>query len=229
MWLPPTIDNASWVAWGRWDEPALHPGAAGTLLPSRNYTLAETPLWAKAGAVLPTRGVESAYVAVADPLVWLVVPGAGAGAGEVYEDDGVSTAHRVGNQEVQASSSDSGSSSSSSAVTTIAHAWTRADGASSGATWSATVSAANGTFDGMPASRSQCVALKGVRVLPAAAACDDGLPLRHTAPGAAPGFWLEPDAAPDVRAAGAPSPASLVIACGSLATDQPHTITATFA
>lgn len=40
--------------------------------------------------------MRGAYAAVADPLIWLVVPGAAEGAGQLHEDDGVSVAHRYG-------------------------------------------------------------------------------------------------------------------------------------
>ena len=98
---------------------------------SAEYGLGDTPVFVRAGAVVPTRTMRSAYHTTADPLVWMVAAGAAAGQGEVYEDDGESLGFKVGE----------------GAVTTLrlltAHNQLRA-----------TVSASNGTFAGMASSRA---------------------------------------------------------------------------
>ena len=199
VWLPPTgvdEEERTWVAWRTWESVG-----ASVLLPPRSYSLADgAPAFAKAGAVLPTRSMASAYAAVADPLIWVVVPHAEAGSGSLYEDDGDSVGYRYGE----------------GVLTWLDFEWTGGAAAAPGSTWRATVNGRNNTaafpgFDGMPRTRAQRVALKGVRTLPASASCG-GAALARTAPGRAPGFWLEPDADPSLDPSG-DAGKSLVLAC----------------
>ena len=156
---------------------------------------------------------------MADPLIWLVVPGAREGTGAVYEDDGDTVAYRYGE----------------GVLTWLDYSLTAGEAAGApGSAWRATVAGKNGTasfagFDGMPSARAQYVSLKGVRALPETASCN-GAPLRAAAPGDAPGFWLEPDADPGVRPG---AQKSLVLACGPLsfagASAATHVIEASWA
>jgi hypothetical protein len=184
----------------------------GGLQPARAYSLAETPVFARSGAVLPTRGMESAYSAVADPLTWLVVQGSSEGEGALYEDDGVSVAHREG----------------AGATTRFSHQTSAPPAGSAGSVFTAVTSAPNGTFEGVPTSRAQRVALKGVRALPASATCD-GQPLHATKPGGdahGRGVWLEEDVPVSVQPAGSSS--SLVVACGALKYAVEHRVEVRF-
>ena len=126
----------------------------------------------------------------ADPLVWMLAAG-GHGQGMVYEDDGDGLDFKTG-----------------SGATTVMQ-FTK-----DGKQLAATVSATNGTFDGIAATRAQWLVLHGVSKIPASASCD-GKALGPTAAGAAPGFWVvrpgveqPPDSEIMVSAA------SLVVACG---------------
>lgn len=222
VWLPPVrsdsvdgdgegaaddsrTDDATWVAWGSWEVIGGSPAVV-----YRNASLADIPVFARGGAALPMRDMMGAYSAAADPMVWLVVPGATSGGGQLYEDDGVSTDHRYGN----------------SATISFSHAWLgSAPTSSPGSRWRATISAASGRYVGMPSARQHRAALKGIRLLPKAASCD-GSPLAQSPPGSSSGFWLELDAPRDVRPAA--SDASLVLACERLNMSASHTILAQF-
>jgi hypothetical protein len=181
---------------------------------SAEYGLGDTPVFVRAGAVVPTRTMRSAYHTTADPLVWMVAAGAAAGQGEVYEDDGESLGFKVGE----------------GAVTTLrlltAHNQLRA-----------TVSASNGTFAGMASSRAHWVVVHSLGLLPSSATCD-GKAVQHTAAGVAPGYWLAPGPGGGSSAEAAPAAggenelilasASVVIACGSTPTTAGLIVTATW-
>lgn len=237
VWLPPSDNGGGcqqgWVGWNLWNEVVL-PG----LQPSREYTMAQMPVYARSGSVIPTRDMNSVYASVADPLIWVIVPcrsgnstetwnanlgnrlgkeeGSGIqsggdgggrgiasvsselsfinGQGSVYEDDGTTVSYRNGE----------------GIITTLAYTFEYGDRAT---TWSANISTAGSAFDGMPVSRGQRVALKGIRVLPRGAKCN-GETLRATKVGEAPGFWMEPDGLGGVAAGVATARNdSLVVAC----------------
>jgi alpha-glucosidase (family GH31 glycosyl hydrolase) len=92
VWLPP----------GTWFELAtsvMHTGASqsGSFL-TKAYDISETPLFARAGAVIPTvPQVDGASIATArkpyTALSFDVYPGAKSGSARVYEDDGETTAY----------------------------------------------------------------------------------------------------------------------------------------
>ena len=106
-----------------------------------------------------------------------------------------------------------------------------------------TVSAAVGAFPGMRSTRAVWLRLRGVATLPATASCA-GEALRRTAPGVAPGFWLDDDGraarrtaadaiaarlvgrAPQVTSA-AP-PADLVIACAARGVQEAYGVSVVF-
>lgn len=205
VWLPPIkMDECSWVAWGSWEVLGR-----GPVVVHRNSSLADMPVFARSGAVLPMRDMASAYLPAADPLLWLIVPGSAIGAGLLYEDDGVTVDHRYG----------------SSATTSFTHQWqgSLAPGAP-GSSWHATISATNGSYEGMPTAREHRAALKGVRRLPQTASCD-GVAITSTKVGVAPGFWMEADVPADVQPG---APFSLIFACGQLKSSIAHALVAHF-
>jgi hypothetical protein len=65
---------------------ALRPIAGPVVLKGQQFALSELPLFAMAGAVIPTQTMRRDN----GPLVWIIFPGT-AGNGSHYEDDGVST------------------------------------------------------------------------------------------------------------------------------------------
>ena len=186
-------------------------GQGPILLPPTVYTVRDTPVFAKAGSALPTRDMNSAYSAVADPLIWEVVPGATGGTGTVYEDDGVTVGHRYGE----------------GATTTFVHSSEIGSDNAEGS-WSAMISAAEGNFTGMPGARTQRVVLKGHVTRPASASCDGQALAWLADPPTNPhatGIWLEPDARPVVHPGAA---ASLVVSCGKLSTTDAHRVVLSF-
>jgi hypothetical protein len=194
-----------------------------------DYSIARTPVFIRAGAVIPTRTNDSAYLPYADPLVWALAltdtsanllpahnSSAGGmsvgGSGVLYEDDGETTAFVL----------------SGGATTTLSHTMQLTD-SSAGWKWQAAMSAANGTFEGLPGARSVWFLLRGVHSLPSAADCDGTL-LHQTAPGVAPGFWLQQDGEGAAQSAGVAAGSggrdSLVVACGKMSTAKSHTAAA---
>ena len=84
IWVPP----GTWLPWNA--SRIIHGGATGTLLQDQAYELDEIPLFAKAGAVVPTQTMAKAE---GGPLVWIVFPGAASGMGTNYDDDGNTTGY----------------------------------------------------------------------------------------------------------------------------------------
>lgn len=166
VWLPPSANG--WYDFATMSR--IHANANGCV--TRGYGLGDIPLFVRGGAVLPTRTMVSAYLSVADPLVWVVAPGANAGNGTVYEDDGDTMLFRNGQFQ----------------TTTLAYA---IDGQTT--TITLTPLHSDGGFIGAPAHRDQWVALRGFVKLPSSASCD-GSPLTLRDIGQSPGFWLDPAA-----------------------------------
>ena len=93
VWLPPS------AAWLDWSDPSGGPLVSGWQL--YNASISTVPVFARAGAVVPL--LPRAYAALPgasarqyDALTFRVFPGEASGGGQVYEDDGVSTAHLRG-------------------------------------------------------------------------------------------------------------------------------------
>ena len=81
MWVPPG-------AWVDWWQGTVHNGPAWL---SRNFSLLETPLMARAGAVIPMKALaDSAALAPVRLQLAVAYAPASAGGGLVYEDDGES-------------------------------------------------------------------------------------------------------------------------------------------
>lgn len=203
VWLPP----GEWVSWATPTDGVLK----GPIVQMAQYGLGDIPVYVRAGAVIPTRTMASAYHPAADPLVWMVAPSGGevAGQGTCYEDDGESLSFRGG----------------VSSTTTLSYTTTLAGGRQ----MSLMASASNGTFTGMAAARAQWVVLYGEAAPPASASCD-GKPLAKTAAGVAPGWWIavkSDEKAGDDNELMVEAP-SLVLACGSRPTDAPREIKATW-
>jgi hypothetical protein len=194
VWLPP----GEWVAWtsaasssaadvGRNVAPAEI--LKGPIVDTRQYSLDETPVYVRAGAVIPTRTMVSAYQTTADPLVWMVAPGTGNAKGEgvVYEDDGESLDFRdVARPELRPMAA---------ATTTLTYTtgYTKelqmSGSTRSGKTLDILVSAPNGTFQGMASTRAHWLVMYGEATPPSSASCD-GKPLTKTNAGIAPGWWI---------------------------------------
>ena len=68
----------------------IHGGKTGVVLTDLTYALSEIPLFARAGAVVPLQTMAKGD----GPLVWVIFPGATAGNGSNYEDDGNSTQYQ---------------------------------------------------------------------------------------------------------------------------------------
>jgi hypothetical protein len=82
VWIPP----GDWLPWNA--SRIIKGGTTGALLEHQMYELHEIPLFAKAGAVVPTQTMAKAE----GPLVWIVFPGA-SGTGNSYDDDGNTTGY----------------------------------------------------------------------------------------------------------------------------------------
>lgn len=188
VWLPP----GAWVAWTNATRPSavdavIDTAAAeilqGPVVDTRQYGLDETPVYVRAGAVIPTRTMSSAYQTTADPLVWIVAPGSGApkGEGVVYEDDGDSLDFR----EFSAPQL----RPKVAATTSLSYTTELLSSASGGKTVNVLVSAPNGTFEGMASARAQWLVMYGETTPPNSASCDGKL-LQNTTPGVVPGWWI---------------------------------------
>eukprot|EP01043_Picozoa_sp_COSAG02_P011949 COSAG02_NODE_449_length_22094_cov_4.917027_17_plen_331_part_00 len=225
VWLPP----GEWVAWtsaasssaadvGRNVAPAEI--LKGPIVDTRQYSLDETPVYVRAGAVIPTRTMVSAYQTTADPLVWMVAPGTGNAKGEgvVYEDDGESLDFRdVARPELRPMAA---------ATTTLTYTtgYTKelqmSGSTRSGKTLDVLVSAPNGTFQGMASTRAHWLVMYGEATPPSSASCD-GKPLTKTNAGIAPGWWIaEKSDVTKTLADGGDNElmveaSSLVLACGT--------------
>jgi alpha-glucosidase (family GH31 glycosyl hydrolase) len=85
VWIPP----GDWLTFTSNASTLIHGGDKGILLTGLSYELDEIPLFARAGAVVPTQTMAQQ----AGPLVWIIFPGAN-GSGTNYEDDGNTTAYK---------------------------------------------------------------------------------------------------------------------------------------
>ena len=93
IWVPP----GDWVQWNTSSSSSqiIHGADTGVVVKDRRYALHEIPIFARAGAVVPTQTMEKE----AGPLVWIIFPSAGSNAsgfsnegnGTSYNDDGNTT------------------------------------------------------------------------------------------------------------------------------------------
>jgi hypothetical protein len=98
------------------------------------------------------------------------VPGAAGGSGRVYEDDGETFGFQTGE----------------SMLTELVYTADAETG------WVVRISAGNGTFGGAPATRENRVWLRGVTTLGQVGAIScDGVAVKATSVGAAPGYWMD--------------------------------------
>jgi alpha-glucosidase (family GH31 glycosyl hydrolase) len=87
----------SWVPPGRWCDWFTGELVTGPAWRSRSYTILETPLLARAGAVVPMKALADAPTLAPTRLLLAVAWAAGAaGSALVYEDDGASLLYREG-------------------------------------------------------------------------------------------------------------------------------------
>jgi alpha-glucosidase (family GH31 glycosyl hydrolase) len=82
LWIPPG-------QWFEWQTGNLLDGGTGGVVTNRAYTLAETPILVRAGAVVP-EAPQMQWVGqrMTDPLIFEIFPGGDQGVGRVYEDAG---------------------------------------------------------------------------------------------------------------------------------------------
>lgn len=150
---------------------------AGPMHLNRSYSLNQLPLFAKAGAVLPTRTLAAQHEPFPAVIRWRIIKGADKGAGELYEDEG----DNMNYQQEQA------------ALTTLSYVSTHKP------TWSmevailpATPASANGSLpSGMPEQRVHSLELTGVTEMPSSALCN-GIKLEKVTPESGPGYWRTP-------------------------------------
>jgi hypothetical protein len=137
---PGLAAKTTWLPPGSWYDAttgAMLTGAAGAgTAHAGTYRLEQIPLFYAAGAVIPFLPLRSLPVIglAAQQYTFLgfkIVPGASAGAGAVYEDDGVTTAY----------------------LTAGAYAWTTASYATAAGATTVTIST-NGSYAQLPASRA---------------------------------------------------------------------------
>jgi alpha-glucosidase (family GH31 glycosyl hydrolase) len=128
VWIPP----GEWVHWytgQRWT------GPQEVRLPT---PLDQIPLFAKAGAIIPTAAVKNSTNDPADPLTFHVFPGPPQIV-QLYEDDGISTGYQRGEA-----------------------GWTQVQTFEFGNTLGVTIDRTYGEYAGMPQSRETIIALHGV-------------------------------------------------------------------
>jgi hypothetical protein len=92
VWLPP---GSGWVDWNSSSLVPTQPGGAPLVL-MVDATIDTLPMFVRAGAVLPLLPFGSLDVTVVNDIVWAVFPGAAAGRGSRYIDDGTTTAYEGG-------------------------------------------------------------------------------------------------------------------------------------
>lgn len=165
VWLPPGI-------WTRWDGSET---LAGPIVDTRNYSVAEMPLFVSAGSVLPFKGSGPANVQATSPdLVWVVwtCPSVLTASYTVYEDDGVSLDYlkQPGAQTHASYTLSSGNTTQSLQLS---------------------VSPTVGSYSNMPASRAQGLQLRGLAGGVVSTVLVNGLPLPRVQAGASRGWWLE--------------------------------------
>jgi alpha-glucosidase (family GH31 glycosyl hydrolase) len=200
-----TASRSVWLTKGDWQAWSAAKGLPDALTPihgpvvvTAEYGLNDIPVFVRAGAVIPTRTMSSAYHTTADPLVWqLAAPrGVGTGEGLVFEDDGESLEFRESTP----------SGATTSLTYTSAHE----------ARLEATVGATNGSFTGMASVRAQWLVLYGQADEPKSATCD-GAPLKPSSAGLGPGWWV---AQPSAGHAGHPVHSKVGAARAAPATDD---------
>jgi hypothetical protein len=167
-WLPPG------VSWSTWNASEI---LSGGQIITRFYALNDTPLFVRAGSVIPLQTYASVAHPAADPLVVAAFPFAGASGSSAYdlfEDDGASP------------SADHTITRLSAAVTSTARAITSV----------ISVAAAQGAWAGAPASRALQVHMRGygaARGAPTVTA--NGAPVAPGVPGCTACFYIVPAAA----------------------------------
>jgi len=128
--------KTTWLPPGSWVEVETHRVLEGGRKFTRAYDIDQTPIFARAGAVVPLRSLSNGDMQATarrtyDAMAFAVFPGAQAGTGAAYEDDGETTAYLAG----------------AFAWHTLSYSWS-----SDGTSLTAKLSS-NGTFPGAPASR----------------------------------------------------------------------------
>jgi len=109
----------------------------------QEYGVQDVPLFARAGTVVPLQTDASVVSTFSDPLMWTVFPGASEGNGKVYEDDGDSLDY-VDNQ---------------FSTTSVSYQ-------SDSSKFEIDIKPTEGSYPGMPQSRSHVVQIRGYNGTP---------------------------------------------------------------
>ena len=166
VWLPP-VSSGRWVRWNS----SGTVSADAVVASGEVFTLEDVPVWVRAGAVIPTRNMQSVSRPAADPLIWqLWHGGVMRGGGKVVEDDGETMAYSRGQKaEVVASYA-----CASAACTSV----------------NVTIGAPEGSFEGQPKMRSQQVAIAAWTGQAPRHVAVNGKVLAPSPAQESPGFWI---------------------------------------
>jgi hypothetical protein len=173
-----TVSKAIWLPQGvLWLNLLSGDLEAGPMHLNRSYSLNQLPLFAKAGAVLPTRMLAAQHQPFPAAIRWKIIKGADKGAGELYEDEGDNMNYQQGQ----------------AALTTLSYVSThRPAWSMEVAILPATPASANGSLPtGMPEQRVHSLELTGVTEMPISASCS-GIKLKEVTPESGPGYWRTP-------------------------------------
>jgi len=179
--------------WVNWNGSKVYSGPTTT---SELYGVQDIPIYVDCSAVVPMRDMNSVVSSFADPITWVIWGCATSGAGILYEDDGDSLDYLT-NQ--------------NPATTSVTYALV-----TNPQQIAVKVEAVDGSFPGMPDSRSHIVQVRGWGYFmgsgPSMVMCNDIM----VNPGnSVPGWYVSPThslATPEW---------TLVIACGLFAVNQP--------
>ena len=165
IWLPP--DTA-------WLDLLTGTLESGPQRLNRSYSLNQLPLFAKAGAVLPTRALAAQHQNYPDAIRWKLIKGSGNGSGDLYEDAADNMNYKQGEATLTRLTYTGDVAKMEALNVVISPA--------------APLSPGGTAPPGMPTKRVHSIELAGVSSLPSSAACA-GDTLGPVAPESGPGFW----------------------------------------
>lgn len=150
-----TVSKSVWLPAGSWTDFYGEKILVGPTVHTADYTQADVPVFVRAGAVVPMKTMASVASPSPDPLVWLLFPAVsspdGANSGEMYEDDGETTAAKA----------EAPGSGGHSAVTSV----TWSGGCSTGDRLELSITT-RGSHTAMVAARRHALQLRGCKLPP---------------------------------------------------------------
>lgn len=172
--------KALWIPPGTWIDVLSGAVVQGPTTRNSSYTLAQTPVYARGGALVPMRPLAAQHETFLSCVQWRLFVGAANGAGELYEDDGTNVDYQRGVGALTTATYTRSSASNNSNTTLVLRI-------------KAPVPAVvNGSIpSGLPAQRTHELQLAGVATMPQQCACS-GTVLHHVVPDSGPGFWALP-------------------------------------